>query len=48
VFIVLYFVECIVMFVSVLMYLCLACIVSVCVFTRPGKNGYADWLEFKL
>jgi len=23
------------------------CVVNVCMLPQPGKNGYADWYEFK-
>jgi len=43
-FIVLYFIECIVMVVNVCVCV-LHVFVSVCVFTQPGKNSYANWFR---
>ena len=28
-------------------YVIVSCVVNVCTFPKPGKNGYADWYEFK-
>jgi len=28
-------------------YVIVFCVVNVCMLPQPGKNGYADWYEFK-
>ena len=30
-----------------LVYVIVFCVVNVCMLPQPGKNGYADWYEFK-
>ena len=31
----------------VLVYVIVFCVENVCMLPQPGKNGYADWYEFK-
>ena len=31
----------------ILVYVIVFCVVNICMLPQPGKNGYADWYEFK-